>query len=203
MHNEQYSPSQRFPDSHSRNTHSPHRRFHLIFTPRILVCMFFYHTTSSFPCRIVLHVVSTIRYCIRIPLGLIPSSECIYRCHHFHCDEMKLQESRKLCQPDPYYILISEMSNDPPAGMTAKVSLFSVVSELCAVSLPPPGFSRLGRIKRPRHDVAEYLVRQVVFKTPYRDRIRNCSACRVSESLHQVKVCRFTHHSRSFVVILQ
>lgn len=79
----------------------------------------------------------------------------------------------------------SDTSNDPPAGTTTNVSLFSVVSELCAVSLPPSRFPRLGRIKRPRHDVAQYIVRQIVFKTPYRDRIRNCSACRVSESLHQ------------------
>ena len=70
----------------------------------------------------------------------------------------------------------SDTSGDPPAGTTTKVNLFSVVSELCAISLPPTGFPRLGRIKRPRHNVAKYLVRQVVFKTPYRDRICNCSA---------------------------
>jgi len=143
----------------------------------------FYHPTSSFPCRIVLHVVPTLRYCICIPLGLTPSSECIYRCHHFPCDEIKLQESRKL-RPDRS-VHISDMSHDPPAGMTAKVDLFSVVSELCTVSLPPSRFPRLCCIKRPQHDIAEYIVRQVVFKTPYRDRIRNCSASRVSVSLHQ------------------
>ena len=69
--------------------------------------------------------------------------------------------------------------------MTAKgpvvTSLLSVVTELSTVSLSSSGFLRLARIKCPRHDVVQYVVRQIVFVTPYRNRVRNCSACRVSE----------------------
>jgi len=75
------------------------------------------------------------------------------------------------------------MSDDPPAEVTAKVSLLSVVPELWAVPLPPSGFPSMARIEHPepRHDVVQYIVRQIVFITPYRDRVRNCSVCRVSE----------------------
>ena len=51
--------------------------------------------------------------------------------------------------------------------------------------MPSLGLPEPVCVERPRHDVIQYVVRQIVFVTPYCDRVRNCSAARVSVPLHQ------------------
>lgn len=131
-------------------------------------------------------------HCIRIPPGLAPSSECIYHCHllfksvhysHFSCNETSLQVRHRLQAR-----LIRTQFRYGIARLRG--GLLLVVPELGVVSPPPLGLPGLARNKRPGHDIVQYIVRQIVFITPYRDRVRNCSANRVNGSLRQIKVGR-------------
>jgi len=94
------------------------------------------------------------------------------RVHHFHfpCDEMK---SQTVGQIDSYvYPIWNSESNDPSVGLCYS----STVPEPCVVPGPT-------RVKRPQHNVVQYVVRQIIFVTTDRDRVRNCSAYHVSETL--------------------